>query len=534
MKLKKILIPLITFSITAPAFAGAVPVMADTAGSSQAMSSEKENSTQEASVKTDTPAKTEATAKTNTAAKTDATAANDNKASQTTQKNNSSKTTSTTSAQPSLKTDSNSESEKDTEVKTKVIKIEGVKTTVPAEGNYWAKVNGYFHFVKDGVLVKGWKHFTKNDGEKVEHYSYFDKNGRLYTGWHQMGKAEGEQVKHYSYFGPDGWLRTGWQSMGNGTANPDGNSKQHYSYFGNNGWLRTGWQHMGSGTANPDGKNKEHYSYFGNNGWLRTGWQKMATKSNPDGKNKEHYSYFGENGWLVTGWQWMDKSKGESKAHWSYFDGGGWLTTKTVKLNGMTCNFSNAGWLTKFETLTPHHNQYKYGYFTGCAGTSLLMGLQYKGHLRDWSLPKFMDTMPYTNDGNPNNGFVGNPKNFNLSDKNRGIYPKAIAKWGARYGNVIDFSGNDLNKVTDEVRKGNPVIILATWNLYPYRILNYSWGSYRPENHHFFLLVGYDYNTDMYKVMDPLVDKGDGSKWLDGTKLRTVYNQIKGAVAIRG
>ena len=189
---------------------------------------------------------------------------------------------------------------------TKTITIEGQKVNVPTKGNNWFNIKGYWHFVKDGSLVKGWRNLTKADGQSTNHFSYFDKtNGRLYTGWHYMSANEGEKNAHWSYFGANGWLRTGWQQMGT-KNNPDGNSKIHWSYFGNNGWLRTGWQSMGT-KNNPDGNNKQHMSYFGDNGWLRTGWQHIGKGTkNPDGNAAPHYSYFGDNGWLRTGWQSMD------------------------------------------------------------------------------------------------------------------------------------------------------------------------------------------------------------------------------------
>ena len=199
----------------------------------------------------------------------------------------------------------------------------------------------------------------------------------------------------------------------------------------------------------------------------------------------------------------------------------------------MTCTFNNAGWLRRYETLTPHYNQYAYNYLTGCGGVSLFMAMQYKGYLKNWSLPQFMSTMPYTSDGNPNNGFVGDPTVFHLTASNRGIYPAALAKWGARYGNVTDISGCSFDNMINEVRKGNPVVALATWNLSDYAITQYSWGKYRNENHHFFVLVGYDYDTDRYKVMDALISSGNGSKWVTGASFRKVWNGIKGAVLVR-
>ena len=217
----------------------------------------------------------------------------------------------------------------------KTIKIEGKNTVVPAKGNKWVNVNGFYHFVKDGVLVKGWRHLTPADGEKTSHYSYFDKDtGRIYTGWKNLGKKEGEKTSHWSYFGPNGWLRTGWQHMGKGTNNPDGNTAKHISYFGPNGWLRTGWQRLGKGTSNPDGKTPQHWSYFGPNGWLRTGMQTMGNASNPDGKNGAHLSYFGSNGWLTV--------------------------NKSFNYNGYVYRSDNRGWAKKVSSLAASDNNKKY------------------------------------------------------------------------------------------------------------------------------------------------------------------------------
>ncbi len=302
-------------------------------------------------------------------------------------------------------------------------------------------------------------------------------------------------------------MRTGWVQMGKGTAEPDGNSAVHWSYFGKDGRLRTGWVQLGKGTSEPDGNNSAHWSYFGNNGWLRTGWVEL-------GKGTSELD-------------------GNSAVHWSYFGNNGWLTTGTQKIAGMTCTFNDGGWLRKYETLTPHFCQYKYGYPTGCGATSLFMALRYKGKLTGWTLHQFIATMPYTKDGNPNNGFVGNPTVFDLTPTNRGIYPAALAKWGARYGNVSDISGCTVDYMMNEVRNGNLVVALATWNMVDYPITQYSWGKYRDYNHHFFVLVGYDYSTDRYKVMDAIISKGDGSKWITGASFRKVWNGIKGAVVVR-
>ncbi len=459
----------------------------------------------------------------------------------------------------------------DTKTKTVKIKIEGETVEVSATGNEWVKVNGYYHFVKDGKLVKGWKQLTKADGEAINHMSYFDKNGRLYTGWHKMGKAEGEKVEHWSYFGDNGWLRTGWQEMGN-KANPDGSNKKHMSYFGADGWLRTGWQSMGKGTANSFNENSgKHWSYFGADGWLRTGWQSMGTKDNPDGSNKKHMSYFGANGWLRTGWQsmgkgtantfnensskhwsyfggdgwlrtgWQSMGKGtansfneNSNSHWSYFGGNGWLATGRTTVNNVHCTFGVNGWLNKTEMdVYEYVDQNKDGYYQGCAGASLLMALKMKGQARNYTYIQFMDTMPYTNDKNPNHGYNGNPKA--RSGYMNSIYPPAIAKWGQRFGNVSDISGCNSNRLVEEVRQGNIPVVLVVYR-YEYRGVDTSpsWGTYLLA-HHFNTLVGYDYVNDRYKVADPnwRGDGQGGTRWIDGKLFRNIWNIQKGVVLVK-
>ena len=457
--------------------------------------------------------------------------------------------TNTSEIHPS-ETDSEYYPAKDTGKKESTESANVEETDVMAElKDGWNIIEGQEIYIKNKELYSGWisdknnkcyvkegKRFTGWLKENERHF--YVKEGIPYIGWHKMGEIEKESREHWSYFGNDGVLRTGWQEMGQGTTNPDGKNKRHWSYFGSNGWLRTGWVQLGKGTSEPDGNKEKHWSYFGSNGWLRTGWQEMGQgTTNPDGKNKRHWSYFGSNGWLRTGWLLLGKGTSEpdnnSAPHWSYFGDNGWLSTGIRKIAGMTSTFNDYGWLRRYETVTPHYNQYAYGYPTGCGGTSLFMALQYKGMLRNWSLPQFFGTMPYSNDGNPNNGFVGSPTNYHLTPTNRAIYPAALARWGARYGDVTNISGCTFDYMINEVRKGNPVVALATWNLSDYAITQYSWGKYRDYNHHFFVLVGYDYATDRYKVMDALISTGDGSKWITGASFRKVWNGIKGAVVVR-
>ena len=82
-----------------------------------------------------------------------------------------------------------------------------------------------------------------------------------------------------------------------------------------------------------------------------------------------------------------------------------------------------------------NYNQYALGAPSGCEGASLLQALQYKGKLTNWSLRQFLNTIPKSPNGNPNNGFVGSPFVEN-SWTYSAIYPAPLTTWGQKYGNV--------------------------------------------------------------------------------------------------
>ena len=374
------------------------------------------------------------------------------------------------------------------------VTIEGKTVSVPTKGNSWININGYQHFVKDGNLIKGWKYFTKDDGQNIPHFSFFDTtNGRLYTGWHVMGAKEGEKNQHVSYFGNNGWLRTGWQEMGTAN-NPDNKNAKHWSYFGGNGWLRTGWQQMGT-KNNPDGKNKVHFSYFGDNGWLRTGWQKMGKGTgNPDGNSAVHYSYFGSDGWLRTGWQQLGKGTGNSfgensakhisyfgadgwlrtgwqemgtannpdngnAKHLSYFGSNGWLTTGSKRLGNAEYAFNAGGWVTGTRySIQKVINQRNTGFGSmGCGGAAGTMAMQANGFNKN------------IQPGNYYNFFFGSVARNNDSrygwNGSNGIWNPALTDWIKlkTSDKAARISGNNVNVSTikDALIHGQTVVALV-------------------------------------------------------------------------
>lgn len=121
------------------------------------------------------------------------------------------------------------------------------------------------------------------------------------------------------------------------------------------------------------------------------------------------YSYKGANGIPVSrlynkkvNWHHYTLDENEkrviTKQGWKY-EGVGWYAVG----NGQQSNDD-------YKLLgVKNYNQYALGAPSGCEGASLLQALQYKGKLTNWSLTQFLNTIPKSPNGNPNNGFVGSP-----------------------------------------------------------------------------------------------------------------------------
>ena len=439
-------------------------------------------------------------------------------------------------------------------VKTKSAGKTAVCKMTVKEKNGWYKEDGAFKYYKNGKAYTGWHKMGKAEGESPEHWSYFDNEGKIYTGWHKMDKKQGEKVPHWSFFGNNGWLVTGWKYMDRST----GEKTPHWSYFGNNGWLVTGWKYMDRST----GEKTPHWSYFGSNGWLRTNWQHMGKgTNNPDGNSVKHWSYFGPNGWLRTGWQQMGTNAnpdGKAKVHWSFFGGNGWLATGTVNTeNGVKGTFDRNGWLTATQRDIRYYiNQDEAGFQQGCAGATLLTAFHMRGFLTGMTYPQFMGTMLYapierSNDrfrANPNNGYHGDPtahRGYIGTGTGYGnaIYPHGIVKWVNKLKKegykinceVTDISGCDVNRLIEEVRKGNTPLVQVTWHYQPKTPIKEWWGYY-VMGHHFNTLIGYDYKNDRFKVADPDWpddSNKDKTRWIDGNTFRKIYNIQKHAVLVK-
>jgi uncharacterized protein YvpB len=174
-----------------------------------------------------------------------------------------------------------------------------------------------------------------------------------------------------------------------------------------------------------------------------------------------------------------------------------------------------------------NYNQYALGAPSGCEGASLLQALQYKGKLSGWSLRSFLNTIPKSSNGNPNNGFVGSPFVENAYTYSA-IYPAPLTTWGQKYGNVQNISGSSMNTLINEVKNGNPVVAWVTINFQPIRWGNWSFGV-AANNNHAVTLDGFNKAGNQVHVSDPI----SGSYWLSRTTFEAIYNARKFAVVVR-
>ncbi|WP_429958630.1 C39 family peptidase [Enterococcus sp. AZ196] len=174
-----------------------------------------------------------------------------------------------------------------------------------------------------------------------------------------------------------------------------------------------------------------------------------------------------------------------------------------------------------------NYNQYALGAPSGCEGASLLQALQYKGKITNWSLRSFLNTIPKSPNGNPNNGFVGSPFIENAWTYSA-IYPAPLTTWGKKYGNVQNVSGSSVNTLINEVKNGNPVVTWVTINFQPIRWGNWNFGP-AANNNHAVTLDGYNKAGNQVHVSDPI----SGSYWLSRTTFENIYNARKYAVVVR-
>lgn len=210
---------------------------------------------------------------------------------------------------------------------------------------------------------------------------------------------------------------------------------------------------------------------------------------------------------------WLTKSHG-----WKY-EGIGWYAADAGGEGNKDNNFA-------YLNVT-NYNQYALGAPSGCEGAALLQALQYKGKATNYDLRGFLNTIPKSPNGNPNNGFVGSPFVEN-SWTYSAIYPAPLASWGSRFGNVANISGSSVDALLNEVKNGNPVVAYVTIGFQPVRWGNWSFGS-AANNNHAVTLAGFNRSANQVYVSDPI----HGRYWLSLSTFSSIYNARKYAVVVR-
>ena len=294
---------------------------------------------------------------------------------------------------------------------------------------------------------------------------------------------------------------------------------------------KIGWNYEGIGWQAPTSGDPVYRLYNRYNGehfyTLNAKERDSITKQGWTYEGIGWYSYKGVNGIPVSrlynkkvNWHHYTLDENEkrviTKQGWKY-EGVGWYAVG----NGQQSNDD-------YKLLgVKNYNQYALGAPSGCEGASLLQALQYKGKLTNWSLTQFLNTIPKSPNGNPNNGFVGSPFVEN-SWTYSAIYPAPLTTWGQKYGNVQNISGSSMNTLLNEVKNGNPVVAWVTINFQPIR-----WGNWRfgvaANNNHAVTLDGYNKGSNQVHVSDPI----SGSYWMSRTTFENIYNARKYAVVVR-
>lgn len=182
----------------------------------------------------------------------------------------------------------------------------------------------------------------------------------------------------------------------------------------------------------------------------------------------------------------------------------------------------------------PYISQNQNNVLNGCEAASLLMGLQYKGYLKDISLQQYATDMPKSESNNAYEGFTHDIFGLEPRDVPHWIAPSALVSFGrisSNNQNVIDGTGSSLDSLDEEISNNNPVVIYATGNFKTPK----EWIEGAPKNIHVLLLTGYNKITKEQIVTDPWTKSNGETKWyLSKNKLESIYNAVgKKSVIIR-
>lgn len=205
------------------------------------------------------------------------------------------------------------------------------------------------------------------------------------------------------------------------------------------------------------------------------------------------------------------------------------LDTAQNLINKKNEDIKNAWVILNVPYISQNHNNV----LNGCEAACLLMGLQYKGYLKEISLQQIATDIPKS-ENNAYEGFTHDIFGLEPTNVPHWIAPSALTAFGQSYSknmNIIDATGYTLDQLDNEILNNNPVIIYATG----YFKNPTEWAEGAPKNLHVLLLTGYNKITKEHLIIDPWTHKNGNNKWYISKKeLEPIYNAVgKKAVIIR-
>lgn len=162
----------------------------------------------------------------------------------------------------------------------------------------------------------------------------------------------------------------------------------------------------------------------------------------------------------------------------------------------------------------PYISQNKNNVLNRCEVASLLMGLKYKGYLKDMDLVTYAENVAKSTD--PFSGFTYDIYGIHPNNVPHLIAPKPLAQYGrTSFGNngVVDGTGRSLDELDAQIKAGNPVVIYLTA------------GLKAPKNFHVLLLTGYNSITGEQIITDPWTYSKGKTKWnVSKKQVESIYN----------
>ena len=170
----------------------------------------------------------------------------------------------------------------------------------------------------------------------------------------------------------------------------------------------------------------------------------------------------------------------------------------------------------------PYISQNGNNVLNGCEVDSLLMGLKYKGYLKDMDLVTYAENVPKSTD--PFSGFTYDIYGIQPNNVPHWIAPEPLAQYGrTSSGNngVVDGTGRSLDELDAQIKAGNPVVIYLTAGLKAPK--EFVEGA--PKNLHVLLLTGYNSITGEQIITDPWTYSNGKTKWnVSKKQVESIYN----------